>query len=126
MVLVSKRRLPPLFQPVTNSFTQKCCAPKTDESEAIAKKSGTELKRDTKLVNLLRNAVEASSDDSGWAQLGPVGSKIAKQSPEFDSRNYGYGKLGELVKATMLFDIEARQIGATKSKALYLRIKRKK
>ena len=99
---------------------------KTDESEAIAKKSSSELKQNTKLVNLLRNAVEASSDESGWAQLGPVGSNIAKQSPEFDPRNYGYGKLGELVKATKLFDIEARQIGATKSKALYLRIKRKK
>jgi hypothetical protein len=99
---------------------------KTDESEAIAKKSSSELKQDAKLVNLLRNAVDASSDDSGWAQLGPVGSKIAKQSPGFDSRNYGYGKLGELVKATKLFDIEARQIAATKSKALYLRIKRKK
>ena len=99
---------------------------KTDESEAIAKKSSAELKRDTKLVNLLRNAVEASSDDSGWAQLGPVGHNIAKQSPGFDSRNYGYGKLGELVTATKLFDIEARQIGTTKSKALYLRIKRKK
>jgi len=99
---------------------------KTDESEAIAKKSSSELKQDTKLVNLLRNAVEASSDDSGWAQLGPVGHNIAKQSPGFDSRNYGYGKLGELVKATKIFDIEARQIGATKSKALYLRIKRKK
>ena len=99
---------------------------KTDESEAIAKKSSSELKRDTKLVNLLRNAVEASSDDSGWAQLGPVGHNIAKQSPGFDSRNYGYGKLGELVRATKLFDIEARQIGATKSKALYLRLKRKK
>ena len=99
---------------------------KTDESEAIAKKSSSELRQDTKLVNLLRNAVEASSDDSGWAHLAPVGNKIAKQSPDFDPRNYGYGKLGELVKATKLFDIEARQIGATKSKALYLRIKRKK
>ncbi|MGB5486423.1 MAG: NYN domain-containing protein, partial [Lysobacterales bacterium] len=62
---------------------------KTDESKAIAKKSTAQLKQDTKLVSLLRNAVEASSDDSGWAALGPVGNKIAKQSPEFDSRNYG-------------------------------------
>jgi len=99
---------------------------KTDESEAIAKKSSSELKQDAKLVSLLRNAVEVSSDDSGWAHLAPVGSNIAKQSPEFDPRNYGYVKLGELVKATKLFDIEARQIGATKSKALYLRDKRKK
>ena len=99
---------------------------KTDESVAIAKKSSSELKQDAKLVSLLRNAVEVSSDDSGWAHLAPVGSNIAKQSPEFDPRNYGYVKLGELVKATKLFDIEARQIGATKSKALYLRDKRKK
>jgi uncharacterized LabA/DUF88 family protein len=99
---------------------------KTDESAAIAKKSSSELKQDAKLVNLLRNAVEASCDDSGWAHLAPVGSRIAKQAPEFDPRNYGYVRLGELVSATKLFDIEARQIGATKSKALYLRDKRKK
>lgn len=99
---------------------------KTDETGAIAKKSSSELKQDAKLVSLLRNAVEASSDDSGWAHLAPVGSNIAKQSPEFDPRNYGYGKLGELVTATKLFDIEARQIGTTKSKALYLRDKRRK
>ena len=99
---------------------------KIDESEAIVKKSSSELKQDTKLVSLLRNAVEASSDESGWAQLGPVGSNIAKQASEFDSRNYGYGKLGELVAATKLFDIEERQVGDTNSKVLYVRDKRKK
>ena len=97
---------------------------KTDESESIVKKSSNELKQDTKLVSLLRNAVEASSDDSGWAHLAPVGSNIAKQSPDFDSRNYGYGKLGDLVKATKLFDIEQRKIGSTNSKAMFLRDKR--
>lgn len=97
---------------------------KTDESKAIAKKSINELKRDTKLVSLLRNAVETSSDESGWAHLASVGSKIAKQSPEFDPRNYGYGRLGELVSATKLFVIEERQIGITNSKALYVRDKR--
>ncbi len=99
---------------------------KTDESEAIVKKPSNELKQDTKLVSLLRNAVEASSDESGWAQLGPVGSNIVKQSSEFDPRNYGYGKLGELVIATKLFDLEERQVGNTNSKTLYVRDKRKK
>lgn len=56
-----------------------------------------DLKRDTKLVSLLRNAVEASSDDSGRATWLPaVGSNIAKQWPEFDPRNYGYKKLARL------------------------------
>ncbi len=99
---------------------------KTDESEAIVRKPSNELKQDTKLVSLLRNAVEASSDESGWAQLGPVGSNIVKQSSEFDPRNYGYGKLGELVIATKLFDLEERQVGNTNSKTLYVRDKRKK
>ena len=99
---------------------------KTDESKAIVKKSSMELKQDTKLVSLLRNSVEASSDESGWAPLASVGSNIAKQSPEFDQRDYEYGKLGELVSATNLFDIEERQIGTTNSKALYVRDKRKK
>ncbi len=98
---------------------------KTDESEAIIRKSGNELKQDTKLVSLLRNAVEAASDESGWAQLGPVGSIIAKQSPEFDSRNYGYAKLGALVAATKLFDREERLVGGTNSKAIYIRDKQK-
>jgi len=77
-------------------------------------------------VSLLRNAVEASSDDSGWAHLAPVGSNIAKQSPEFDPRNYGYGKLGELVSTTTLFDVEERQISGSDSKILCVRDKRKK
>ena len=68
----------------------------------------------------------SGADESGWAHLAPVGSNIAKQSPEFDPRNYGYGKLGELVSATKLFDMEERQVGDTNSKALYVRIKQKK
>jgi uncharacterized LabA/DUF88 family protein len=99
---------------------------KDDSSEKIRRKTSSELKKDTKLVNLLRNAVEASSDDSGWAHLASVGSNIAKQAPEFDPRNYGYKKLGELAAATKLFQIEERPVGDGPSKAIYLKDKRKK
>lgn len=107
MVLASGRLRPLLFQLVTNSYTEVLRA-NADENKQIIKKSSSELKQYTKLVNLLRSTVEASSDESGWAHLAPVGSNIAKQSPEFDPRNYGYGKLGELVAATKLFDMEER------------------
>ncbi|MFA5627671.1 MAG: NYN domain-containing protein [Thiohalomonadaceae bacterium] len=122
-----ERKTPAAFVSACDKFIYtEVLRSKSDESTAIAKKTTSELKQDTNLVNLLRNAVNTSSDDSGWAQLGPVGSNIAKQSPEFDPRNYGYAKLGELVTATKLFDIEARQIGDTPSKALYVRDKRNK
>jgi len=55
-----------------------------------------------------------------------VGSNIAKQAPEFDPRNYGYKKLGELASATKLFQIEERAIGDGPSKATYLKDRRKK
>lgn len=97
-----------------------------DDVGAVVKKTAAELKQDTKLVRLLRNAVEASSDEAGWANLSPVGSNIAKQSPDFDPRNYGYRKLGELVIATKLFEVEERQINDSLTKALYVRDKRKK
>ncbi len=99
---------------------------KINENESITKKSSAELKQDTRLVRILRNAVEASSDESGWAHLAATGSNIAKQSPEFDPRNYGYIKLGELLAATKLFDFDERIIGEGQSKTIYVRDKRKK
>jgi uncharacterized LabA/DUF88 family protein len=99
---------------------------KEDDSLQIKRKSTNELKQDTKLVDLLRKAVEASSDESGWSHLATVGSNMAKQIPEFDPRNYGYKKLGELVAATKLFNIEERPVGSGQSKAIYIKDKRKK
>jgi uncharacterized LabA/DUF88 family protein len=93
-----------------------------DESADVSKPVAVhELANDKRLATLLRNAVEASSDDSGWANLSPVGSQIAKQAPDFDPRNYGFRKLRELVAASNLFDIEERLIGAGPGKAVYLR-----
>jgi uncharacterized LabA/DUF88 family protein len=99
---------------------------KEDDSLQIKQKSTNELKQDTKLVDLLRKAVEASSDESGWSHLATVGSNMAKQIPEFDPRNYGYKKLGELVAATKLFNMEERPVGSGQSKAIYIKDKRKK
>lgn len=96
----------------------------TDSGPAFKAKTRNQLRQDTKLVTLLRNACESSSDDSGWSGLGAVGSNIAKQSPEFDPRNYGYKKLGELVAATELFDSEERQVGDSNGRALYIKDKR--
>lgn len=69
------------------------------------RKTTNELRCDTQLVNALRNAVAAVSDEEGWAALGGVGSHIGKNWPAFDQRNYGYAKLGDLVIASELFEL---------------------
>ena len=93
---------------------------------AVKPKTANQLKRDAKLVALLRNALDAASDESGWAHLGAVGSNIAKQAPEFDPRNYGFSKLGELAVAVKLFNIDERVQSDGHSKSIYISDKRKK
>ncbi|HNU70571.1 MAG TPA: NYN domain-containing protein [Thermodesulfobacteriota bacterium] len=99
---------------------------KEDSEPAVRKRSTNELKGDTKLVTLFRNAIEAASDESGWAHLGAVGSNIAQQAPEFDPRNYGYKKLGDLAMAIKLFDMDEKILSDGHSKAIYILDKRKK
>lgn len=88
--------------------------------------STAKLKQDTRLVRLLRAAVEAAADDDGWAMLSPVGSTIAKQSPEFDARNYGFKRLSALVKATELFEIDERKLGDTNQLQIFVRDRRER
>ncbi len=72
----------------------------------------------------LLTALEQSTDDTGWAQLGTFGSYITKLQPDFDSRVYGYKKLSDLVKAkTDLFLTEERQAPGGNQKDLYVRAK---
>ncbi len=73
--------------------------------ETRPRKSGPELRSDTRLVQMLRSAVASAEADDGWSHLGPVGSQIGNQA-SFDSRNYGYGKLSELLAATGLFEMK--------------------
>ena len=89
-----------------------------------ARLTTAKLKADRDLVKLLRGAVDAASDDDGWAALGAVGSILLNQRPDFDSRTYGYGKLSDLITATTLFDVEGRRPGDGKQAVMYVREKR--
>ncbi len=78
----------------------------TSAPTAPARRSTGDLRADTKLVKLLREGIDAASDDDGWANLSGVGSYVAKQAPDFDSRNWGYAKLVDLVTALELFEVD--------------------
>ncbi|WP_417471649.1 NYN domain-containing protein [Luteimonas mephitis] len=68
-------------------------------------RSTRELQGDAALARILRNAVDAAQGDDGWSHLGAVGSHISNQG-SFDSRNYGYRKLSDLIEATGLFEVQ--------------------
>ncbi|MDF3980902.1 NYN domain-containing protein [Luteibacter sp. PPL201] len=105
-------------------YTEVLVGTEEDETQAApAPRPATELRGDTRLINLLRNAIAAASDEHGWAALGGVGSILSKRAPDFDSRNYGYPKLSGLIHGIGLFDVEERQFG--NAKHLYVRLRGK-
>jgi uncharacterized LabA/DUF88 family protein len=124
---IGEKKTPEAFVTACDKFiyTEVLHSEKETEQKPL-KKSTKRLRRDNRLVMLIRNAIDANSDEDGWAELGLIGQNIVKQAPDFDPRNYGYKKLGELVTAIGLFDIDERPIGNGRSKAIYIKNKKKK
>ncbi len=84
----------------------------------IVQKQTKSLKSDTKLMNLLRQAIDANDEEDGWAPLGSIGSHISNHA-SFDQRNYGFKKLSDLFAAIDLFEMKKINL------AVYVRNKRR-
>jgi uncharacterized protein (TIGR00288 family) len=98
-----------------------------DEREDHGERPAARVRRDTKLdrktLKILRDAVDDMADESGWAYLGGVGQKITNRSSEFDPRNFGFKKLGDLFRAAPQFDTEERPQEKGSGRHLYIRRK---
>jgi hypothetical protein len=57
------------------------------------------------LEEILEPAIEATAREDGWSPLAGVGSTIGKTHPSFDSRNYGFSTLGELVRNQAFLEV---------------------
>ena len=109
-----------------DAITANPAAPANQPTVAVSAPAGKLLKGDTKLVNLLRSAVEAASDADGWSHLGVVGLNLRRESPDFKSSNYGFKKLGDLIIAVSLFEVEKRDNGADNATScIYVRVRRR-
>ena len=74
------------------------------------------------LVALISGAIDDVSDESGWANLGAVGSTITKLRPSFDPRLHGHTKLSDLVRSHSLhFAVEERGDEESSAKSIYVR-----
>jgi uncharacterized protein (TIGR00288 family) len=75
--------------------------------EVLARDSGateqaTEPAKDDQpppIQSVLTKALnKVDTDDDNWASLSALGNHLNRIDPSFDARNYGFGKLGDLVK----------------------------
>jgi uncharacterized protein (TIGR00288 family) len=91
--------------PFVNACSKFLYLDEPSKQNASSSETSKNIKSDTKLINLLRQAIEANEEDNGWAALGPVGSHISNQI-SFDSRNYGFKNLSSMIKAIDLFELK--------------------
>lgn len=106
-----ERKTPEAFRNACDQFTyldvlEEPAAEST--SIAPARVTTAKLRSDTKLISGLRASITTASGEDGWANLSTIGLLMRKQQPDFDSRNWGYAKLSDLLRATELFVIETR------------------
>lgn len=125
-----ERKTPQSFVAACDKFIYvdvlRAAAEASEETERAPRRQPTkELRGDSRLLSLVRNAIDAAQEDDGWAHLGGVGQHIGKQAPEFDSRNWGYRKLSDLVKAIGLFEVSERKRADGSPAAIFVREKRK-
>jgi len=75
------------------------------KEQTVKKETSTS---DESLKKLIKDAIESASEEDGWANLGGVGSYIPRVNSSFDSRNYGFSKLGKLIMSLDYVKSESR------------------
>ena len=73
---------------------------------------------------LIRDAVEKSSGDDGWANLAAIGTYLNRVQPDFDPKLYGHSKLSSLMKShPVVFEIQERSQPNSEMKVIFVRRK---
>lgn len=103
---------------------------KTDEKPVKGKDRPAQTVKDTlskidnRLVKILKQSINDLADDDGYAFLGDIGNLILKKQPDFDPRNYGYIKLGSLIKSMdNYFIVDERETSNRNIKHVFIKIK---
>lgn len=126
---IGEKKTPNPFIVACDKFTYIEILRKDSENNKVEKKekdnSGVENITKSE-INLISSSIRDLSDDDGWAFLGDVGSLIQKKRPNFDSRNYGFEKLTQLIKSIGQYEIDQRETASrSKYKLIYVKIREK-
>jgi uncharacterized LabA/DUF88 family protein len=98
--------------------------PKQKQTAPVAPVDNGPLQKvDKETMNLITNSILDLADDTGWAFLGEVGKLIIKKQPDFDPRNFGYGKLGQMLKRIDKFQVDEQETDKKGIKLVYVRVK---
>ena len=66
-----------------------------EEVKEVTAKNGIELDP----LPILRNAIQQTTEKSGWSKLNSIGARLREMDDNFNSHRYGHGSLSKLIKA---------------------------
>jgi uncharacterized LabA/DUF88 family protein len=140
---IGKRKTPEAFRAACNKFifTETIMVEETTLNLATEIKSPTkdndvvlieknnlipkaaESLADPELKKLIIEAIKSASEEDGWANLGGVGSCINLINSSFDPRNFGFSKLGKLIRSLNYIELEDRKNSDTGGSNTYVKLK---
>lgn len=90
-------RLMPDLQNVCNSVKRKITEERQFESSLFMKKMNLSTIELDKLHDMLRNAYDRYKRPDGFANISPVGAFLKRSMPDFNTREFGFSKLFDLI-----------------------------
>jgi hypothetical protein len=94
----------------TSQNTSSAISPASQNDKIEKPSKIVDPSKDLDLKKLIREAIEAASEEDGWANLGAVGSYILRVDSSFDPRNYNFPKLGKLIRSLDYIKVEQKNI----------------
>lgn len=75
------------------------------------------------IVALIVDTVADIADDDGACDMSYLGNLLIKKQPDFDSRNFGFGKLSSMIKAMPRFEIILNPAADPSNRIMYVKDK---
>ncbi|OOG52176.1 NYN domain-containing protein [Polaromonas sp. C04] len=84
---------------------------RAEPEEQKTREVATEVAGLPKLRPMILTALDATARDDGWSTLSALGSQLTRNHPSFDPRNYGFSKLGELMRKQSYLEVKEVPMG---------------
>jgi hypothetical protein len=73
------------------------------------------------IEQLIADSIADIAEDDGFADLSDLGNLLIKKQPDFDPRNYGFGKLSNMLRSLPRFEVVVRTTPDPNVKPIFIR-----
>ena len=94
---------------------------KAHEKEKPAEKAADNRHVPDVMIKLIADSVADLADDDGYTDLSNLGNLIIKKQPDFDPRNFGFGKLSNMMKYLPRFEVDIRTTPDPHVRPIYIK-----